>query len=390
MSKKKFYTEYDECLDALYRCNLRESVIPTKAGVIIENVEGYNKINRLLEVDEFEPAHQFLYSLDPDEMSPEETDKVNRLYKLGQNKGLILPDETGDLGDLDNDIAACLTSTSDKPECDTPAVTPPVTPVVTPAVEPDVKVSVQPQLKTAYTMCYSAVKDGKIRTGECYSNAISPASAKCDCLNKLYKAGFENITILALEVNDEEFRGSDVYNPPLDLDETEDEKPVEESDVDEEEVDKDEDSKDETEDDESEEEVEESEEETEDSDDEESDDDLKEEEAEDEESKEETDDSDDEESEEDKEDDEASDDEAKTSDELSGEDKQKYTEQYKKAWKQALAKAKITKKAFNDLSLDEKISFFKVLSQIWGDKPDSSKFLSSTDELKLNSMKGQG
>ena len=386
MSKKKFYTEYDECLDALYRCNLRESVIPTKAGVIIENVEGYNKINRLLEVDEFEPAHQFLYSLDPDEMSPEETDKVNRLYKLGQKKGLILPDETGDLGDLDNDIAACLTSTPDKPECDTPAVTPPVTP----AVEPDVKVSVQPQLKTAYTMCYSAVKDGKIRTGECYSNAISPASAKCDCLNKLYKAGFENITILALEVNDEEFRGSDVYNPPLDLDETEDEKPVEESDVDEEEVDKDEDSKDETEDDESEEEVEESEEKTEDSDDEESDDDLKEEEAEDEESKEETDDSDDEESEEDKEDDEASDDEAKTSDELSAEDKQKYTEQYKKAWKQALVKAKITKKTFNDLSLDEKISFFKVLSQIWGDKPDSSKFLSSADELKLNSMKGQG
>ena len=114
-------------------------------------------------------------------------------------------------------------------------------------------------------MCYSAVKDGKIRTGECYSNAISPASAKCDCLNKLYKAGFENITILALEVNDEDFRGSDVYNPPLDLDETEDEKPVEESDVDKEEVDKEEDSKDETEDDESEEEVEESEEETKDS-----------------------------------------------------------------------------------------------------------------------------
>lgn len=50
----------------------------------------YNKIQKLLNTNGMESSHPFLYQLDPLELSEDECDKVNKLYQLGQDRGLIV------------------------------------------------------------------------------------------------------------------------------------------------------------------------------------------------------------------------------------------------------------------------------------------------------------
>ena len=53
-----------------------------------------------------------------------------------------------------------------------------------------------------WTILYSATKNGETKCGECYSNAISVSAAKTDCLAKLERFGYGNISILAIEAGD--------------------------------------------------------------------------------------------------------------------------------------------------------------------------------------------
>lgn len=53
-----------------------------------------------------------------------------------------------------------------------------------------------------WTILYSATKNGETKCGECYSNAISVSAAKADCLAKLERFGYGNISILAIEAGD--------------------------------------------------------------------------------------------------------------------------------------------------------------------------------------------
>ena len=54
-----------------------------------------------------------------------------------------------------------------------------------------------------WTVLYSACdKNGDIKTGECYSNAINTRAAKADCYAKLERCGYTNISILAIEAGD--------------------------------------------------------------------------------------------------------------------------------------------------------------------------------------------
>lgn len=243
---KKFTTEYDELVDALSRCNLNEDAIPVKAGCVIHDVDSYNKIQRLLEIDEFEPSHKFLYNLDVDEMSDRERAKVNQLYKLAQDKGFIDLDEPED--DVLDDIPAT------DPEAigpDYSAQTLPVKPqtgntlnmIALPDDGNNVATPIKdmPQVTSAYTVYYSAMKNGQIKTGECFSNALNPTAAKSDCINKLYRAGFDNITVLAVDVNDEEYRDSETPITPRDVDAPLNSIPLESDDEEAEETDEDED-----------------------------------------------------------------------------------------------------------------------------------------------------
>lgn len=53
-----------------------------------------------------------------------------------------------------------------------------------------------------WTILYSATKNGETKCGECYSNAISVSAAKTDCLAKLERFGYGNVSILAIEAGD--------------------------------------------------------------------------------------------------------------------------------------------------------------------------------------------
>lgn len=53
-----------------------------------------------------------------------------------------------------------------------------------------------------WTILYSATKNGETKCGECYSNAISVSAAKADCLAKLERFGYGNVSILAIEAGD--------------------------------------------------------------------------------------------------------------------------------------------------------------------------------------------
>ena len=50
------------------------------------------------------------------------------------------------------------------------------------------------------------MKDGEMKTGEAYSNAISTRAAKSDVISKLEKVGYTNISILCIEVGDPDLR----------------------------------------------------------------------------------------------------------------------------------------------------------------------------------------
>jgi len=121
----------------------------------------FNKINALLNADGMECSHKWLYSLDPTELSESEATRVNNLYKLGCDRGMIECGETDDEKEANEDEVAVAV----EPVPKAPA------PTSTPAV---------PQ--TAYTILYSAMRNGEIKTGEAYSNSINPRSAKADVI----------------------------------------------------------------------------------------------------------------------------------------------------------------------------------------------------------------
>ena len=52
---------------------------------------------------------------------------------------------------------------------------------------------------SAYTVLYSAMKDGQVKTGEYFSSATDQDSAKTDCISNLAPLGYSNIRVLGIE-----------------------------------------------------------------------------------------------------------------------------------------------------------------------------------------------
>jgi hypothetical protein len=53
------------------------------------------------------------------------------------------------------------------------------------------------------------MRDGTVKTGEAFSNCVDTRSAKADVLSKLERAGYQNISILAIEAGDPDMQGCD-------------------------------------------------------------------------------------------------------------------------------------------------------------------------------------
>ena len=198
--------EFDAYREALKKININEEVMPIYKGKLLtENVEIYCKIQKLLNCPAMEQCHRWLYDLDVENLDESECTKVNNLFKLGIDKGYIEKEDE-----------------EQKDECDVSDVLPaelggslPVkdpAPVMPAALPQDAQSTPQPELPnttSAYTVVYSAMRDGQIKTGEAYSNSLNTRSAKADVISKLEKAGYQNITILAIEAGDPDMAGCD-------------------------------------------------------------------------------------------------------------------------------------------------------------------------------------
>lgn len=195
--------EFDVYREALKKVNLNEEVMPIYKGrLLTENVELYCKIQKLLNCPAMEQCHRWLYDLDVENLDESECCKVNNLFQLGIDKGYI-EDDPEDLDIPDQ-------STSDKTSAVTQATADVTLPVKDPApVIPSSDLTKQDTPMAAYTVVYSAMRNGQFKTGEAYSNSLNTRSAKADVISKLEKAGYQNISILAIEAGDPDMSGCD-------------------------------------------------------------------------------------------------------------------------------------------------------------------------------------
>ena len=342
--------EFDAYQAALRKINLNEEVMPIYKGkVLTENVDTYCKIQKLLACNRFEGAHRWLYDLDIENLDESEINKVCNLYNLGVERNLITDD------DDKNEETTEKTDECDLMNGKMDQIIPVKDPApVIPAIKP------MPEMPTsAYTVVYSAMRDGELKTGEAYSNSLNTRSAKADIISKLEKAGYQNITILAIEAGDPDMSGCDnTFCKQAEIPAYEDEATVNEEDK------ETSDEKDNSEDN-SKEDADSKEDASS------NDEDKKEEDAEEPDEKI----KDDAKEEDGKED--ASDDKAE--DELSDQEKIQLKDSYKKAFKATMQKCKYFDKSFNDLTLEEKVKFFETINDAWKNKADPSKFMSDKE-----------
>lgn len=203
--EKPNLSEDDNYRLALSRCRLYESSMPQICGRLVENVDCYNKVNRIVNTPEMEDCHKFCYNLDVENISEAEEEKVNTLYKLGQDRGIIPEDEEDE--DEDEDSQEDNDDTIVTNECDG---------IVQMAVSSPVGTKVAPcPPESSYSIFYSAMKNGELKTGECFSNGSSPKFAKVDALGKLTRLGYDAVEILAIEINDPDADALDASYGPV-------------------------------------------------------------------------------------------------------------------------------------------------------------------------------
>ena len=372
-------TEFDELQAALAKVNMDESVMPYVNGRLVSD-EAFNKSQKILNCPEMISAHKYIYELDMDQLSEEDTDKINQLYDLGVKRGFIIDDLTkwDDDGDEEEETVA---------------------------VEEVPEAPAQPQNTLfkakvpCWTVIYSATKDGSIKTGEAYSNAVSMTAAKADVNAKLSQCGYDNITILAIENCVDAPKQEPSVETTVEVTEADDEEKKEDTetaDDDTSDEDDDETSDDDTSDDDTSDEDDDETSDDDTSDDDTSDDDTSDDESDDESDEakaDEDDDTSDDESddESDEDDDETSD---ETSDDTSDEDdeeeldagkKSELRNMYRQTFKNTLVKCKFDT-SFNDLTLEQKVKFFTELSKAWTKDYDPKEFMTDKELEQLDNV----
>jgi hypothetical protein len=202
--------------------------------------------------------------------------------------------------------------------------------------------------ESAFTCLYSAMKNGELKTGEVYSNAVDAESAKADAISKLVSLGFTSIEIIAIENGDPANIGkANTVFDPLPSDEVlpdEEFTPIteaEETDVEEEEE-EDSEEKDESETEPVEEEP------------------VEEEPAE--EEKPEENDTD-----------------------LTDQEKEELKADFVKLWKNSLKS--IERESYTDLDMSEKAKFWDTINSHWEKEFDPNEFISNNDFAKIEALK---
>ena len=354
--------EFDMYQAALKKVKLDEEVMPFVRGKLLtENLDIYAKIQKLLGCKEFEPCHRFLYDLDIENIDESEASKVNNLYKLGCDRGFFDENEDEESTEEQKSDAEKKDKTN---ECGTSEVT------VTPSL-PATPAPVPASPTSAFTVLYSAMRDGQIKTGEAFSNAINTRSAKADVISKLERAGYSSIQILAIEAGDPDVAGcNNTYCKQPDVKEADDRELLSHAldpvgikastantagqdavamSV----VEKDDASTDDSKTDDTDKEDKDSEADAEN---------KKEEKAE------------------------EPDEKLKDGSDLTDGDKANLKDSYKKAFTATMLKLKYDDKCFDDLDLQQKVDFFTELSTAWKGKADPKEFMSDKEVEALEKI----
>lgn len=376
--KQEFVSEYDALVNAFSKVNLKEAVAPTIRGKIVEDEDTYNKVQQLLDCPDMEHAHQFLLDVDFEDIDDETKQRIDDLYQLAISQGYLdaqtpsndesaTDDQVDDFEGEDVGAQEEISDASGGFEEDNPNPE-------DAAVKNPIGMNAPMLNSSAFTLFYSAMKNGEIKTGECYSNANTLENAKLDAIQKLQKLGFTAVDIIAAEETDVNAKGCDSCQPeefgaPLnDGPAPETTAPeaatssVEEEPTDDFSDDEEFDAEDDSEEDDEDEAVGEAEEEKADNkkDDEESEEDSDEEESEDEES---------------------ADDEK----ELSRAEKLDLFKRYLEEFKALLQKMKA--ETYADMALADRAKFYDEMSKIWDGKPDPSQFMTDDNVKQIEHMK---
>ena len=367
----KYLTEFDEIQAAFRKVRLDENCMVYRNGMLLEHQDTYNKIQKLLNVPEMSEAHRYLYDLDVECLSEDEIERVDKLFDLGVKKGYIDNSFEEELEKSENPDAIVAAEEPEKAaEVETSAETP---------VE-DRSVPIP-----CWTILYSATKNGETKCGECYSNAISVSAAKADCLAKLERFGYGNVSILAIEAGDsdcakmteDEMRKGRTDTLSITEAEEEDEAGEDVSDTGDDSAEAGDDAADDTA----------------------ADDDAGDDAGDDAEGEDGADDtgndeggedetSDDAENDETGSDDSGSDDGDDNSDEnkeLSDEEKSALKDEYKSAFREVMLSCKFEGRSFIDLTIPEKTQFFSALNVKWK-KNDPKDFMSEEEQDQLESI----
>ena len=365
------FTEYqmifNEIAKKVITESFREDDENFDADAISEQIDDsqitYNKIQKILNCPEMIKSHAYLYALDMENVSESDKSKIDHLYDLGKARGVIQEDEpeeevaTEDIDDCDDRVCGGPDDALTDQEM-TPGETEPVL------------------QSSAFTVLYSAMKDGEVKTGEYFSSATDMESAQRDCINGLSPLGYNNIRVLGIEKtqnavdmdtiseDDSEEYEEQETEPAENEADSKDEQPEEAEDksAEEEEPVEDETSSEKTSEDDKESEKQAEEE-------------PAEEKPEDEETEEPA--------EEPAEDDKTSEEPAEEEKKLTPEEKKALKEEYSRIFKAELQKTKLNK-SVNDMSIGERAKFWTAIAEKWT-KNEPEDFMTKTDIENLNS-----
>lgn len=81
-------TEWDELQEAMRKIDLSESTMPYVRGKLCES-KAYNEMQKILAAPELIKSHNYILNLDPEQLSEDEINKVQKIYDLGVNRGFI-------------------------------------------------------------------------------------------------------------------------------------------------------------------------------------------------------------------------------------------------------------------------------------------------------------
>ena len=208
----EFVNDFDIWQDALRKIDMNEQVLPIYNGkMLYENGRTYLQMQKILGCEPMQKSHKFCLNIDPESPSEDEVKKVDELYRLGVERGFIEDtlDDNYDDGCVDGE---CSDRSCDGEDCDRVNIASYDNSFDKPTTNMPQPVSRRPKYSAripSYTIMYSATKDGQTKTGETYSNAVNPSSAKADAIAKLSRIGYDNVSILAIECGDPDMAGID-------------------------------------------------------------------------------------------------------------------------------------------------------------------------------------